>query len=281
MRVLVTGGSGRAGVAVVRALDEAGHEVVNVDRRPPREPLPGRLLVAELDDAGAVYDVIAQAGADAVCHLAAIPVPEGTSRVEVFRNNVLSTYYVLQAAADLGVDRVVYASSEMATGLVTPGAVPSRMPFDESERVPTPNAYGLSKYIAEVIAEALAVRHPEIPFVGLRLSLVVDADQRPLLDARRQDVAQGRDDFWGYIDARDVGTAFVAAVEGASRGHEVFLVAARDLNADRPLRELMAEFYDGYDAVDPGLPDDVGAFDCSKMEQFFGWRPEHTWRDGT
>lgn len=279
MRVLVTGGSGRGGVEVVRAVAAAGHEVVNVDRRPPGEPLPGGFLSAGLDDPGAVYDVVAQVRPDSVCHLAAIPTPSGQARVDVFRNNVLSTYHVLQAAGDLGVQRVVYASSEMATGLLTPGAAPSRMPFDESERVPSPNAYALSKYLGEVIAESLATRHPEVAFVGLRLTNIIPADRYEMLEPRRRDPGIARGNFWSYVDARDVGSAFLAALDGASTGHEVFLVAAADTCVDRPLRELMAEFYDGYDAVDPEAPDDASAFDCSKMERTFGWRPEHSWRD--
>jgi nucleoside-diphosphate-sugar epimerase len=69
---------------------------------------------------------------------------------------VLTAYNMLQAAGDLGVRRVIYASSEMATGLLTEGQTPRQIPFDESERYPSPNAYALSKYFSEVIAESLA-----------------------------------------------------------------------------------------------------------------------------
>jgi UDP-glucose 4-epimerase len=54
-----------------------------------------------------------------ICHLAANPAPSGQAQIDVFDNNVLSAHDLMQAAGDLGVPRVVYASSEMATGLLT------------------------------------------------------------------------------------------------------------------------------------------------------------------
>ena len=75
MKVLVTGGSGKAGAQVVREMADAGHDVINVDRERPRGTLPGRFLQATLTDAGEVYDVFAQTRPDAVCHLAANPSP--------------------------------------------------------------------------------------------------------------------------------------------------------------------------------------------------------------
>ena len=56
MRVLVTGGSGRAGAYVVRELTEAGHEVWNVDRQRTENNPDGAFLHCDLTDAGQVYD---------------------------------------------------------------------------------------------------------------------------------------------------------------------------------------------------------------------------------
>src|SRR3712207_8795937 len=50
---------------------------------------------------------------EGVCHLAANPSPEGQARIDVFDNNVRSAYNVMQAAGDLGIRRMIYASSEM------------------------------------------------------------------------------------------------------------------------------------------------------------------------
>ena len=277
MQVLVTGGSGRAGQHVVRALVTAGHAVVNIDLVRNVE-LPGAFCRVDLTNMGEVYDAFFQFRPEGLCHLAANPSPEGQARVDVFDNNVRSTYNVLQAAGDLGVQRVIYASSEMATGLLSEGAVPRQIPFTESERLPSPNAYALSKYLSEVIAESLTLRYPSTAFVGLRINNVIPPDRYDILQARRDDPSTGKANFWSYIDARDVGSAYQAALEGASSGHEVFLIAAADTSADRPLRELMAEYYNGYTAFAPAHDDFASAFNCEKMERFFGWKPTYSWR---
>lgn len=282
MRVVVTGGSGKAGQWVVRLLADAGHDVVNfdvVDR--PDLSLPGDFCRVELSDAGKVYDALFQYRPDGLCHLAANPAPSGQAQIDVFENNVLSAYHIMQAAGDLGLSRVVYASSEMATGLLTEGTVPRQIPFDETERHPSPNAYALSKYISEVIADSLAVRYPDTAWVGLRINNVIPPDGYEKFQTEWDDPALTKGNFWSYIDARDVGTAYLAALEGTSRGHEVCLIAATDTRAQRGLRELMAEFYEGYDRFADDYQDPTSAFDCTKMQTLFGWTATHSWRDDT
>jgi nucleoside-diphosphate-sugar epimerase len=280
MRVAVTGGTGRAGQWVVRELAEAGHEVVNFDLADrPELALPGAFCRVDLTDAGKVYDALFQYRPEGLCHLAANPSPSGQAQVEVFDNNVLSAHNLLQAAGDLGIPRVVYASSEMATGLLTEGVVPARIPFDESERRPSPNAYALSKYLSEVIADSLAVRHPGTAWVGLRINNVIPPDGYGAFAEEWDDPGRSKANFWSYIDARDVGTAYRAALEGTSAGHVVCLIAAADTRAQRGLRELMAEFYDGYDRFAEDYQDPRSAFDCTRMQELFGWTPSHSWRD--
>lgn len=279
MRVVVTGGSGKAGQWVVRSLAEAGHQVVNLDVvNRPELNLPGEFCRVDLANAGEVYDVLFQFRPEGICHLAANPSPSGQARIDVFDNNVRSAYNVMQAAGDLGVDRLIYASSEMATGLLTDGVVPKQIPFDESERLPSPNAYALSKYLSEVIADSLALRYPDTAFVGLRINNVIPPDGYERFQEEWEDPGRSRSNFWSYIDARDVGSAYLSALEGESVGNEVFLIAAADTRAKRGLRDLMAQYYDGYNGVAEGHDDFASAFDCAKMERFFGWRPTYSWR---
>lgn len=280
MRVVVTGGTGRAGQWVVRNLAEAGHEVVNVDVADRGDlELPGQFCRVDLTDAGKVYDALFQFRPEGICHLAANPAPSGQAQIDVFDNNVVSAHNIMQAAGDLGVSRVVYASSEMATGLLTEGTTPAQIPFDESERHPSPNAYALSKYLSEVIADSLAVRYPQTAWVGLRINNVIPPDGYDRFQAEWDDPGRSQANFWSYIDARDVGTAYRAALEGTSSGHEVCLIAAADTRAKRGLRSLMAEFYAGYDSFADDYADPSSAFDCTKMQTLFGWTPSYSWRD--
>ena len=63
-------------------------------------------------------------------HLAAIPAPGLAPNHEIFRVNTLSTYNVFEAARRLGVDNVVWASSETVLGLPF-DVPPPYIPVDE------------------------------------------------------------------------------------------------------------------------------------------------------
>jgi len=279
MRVVVTGGSGRAGSFTVRALAAAGHEVVNLDVARPPAGLPGAFVQLDLTDAGEVYDVLAQVRPEGVCHLAANPSPTGFPRHQTFENNVLSTNHVMQAAGDLGVARLVYASSEMATGWLTTEALPPRFPFDEGDRVDSPSAYALSKYLGEVIADSMVRQYPAMSICSLRINNVILPDGYDVLQYRRDHFPEGGTNFWSYIDVRDVASAFLAALEGEIVGHEVFLIAAADTCLDTPIQEAVERRYGpgARFAPDHGPFDSV--FDCRKIEARLGWRPRHSWRD--
>ena len=95
MRIVVTGGSGKAGRWVVKDLRDHGHYVTNVDTRHDGSE-HGQCLLADLADYGQTAEALA--GYDAVVHLAAIPAPGIRPPADTFRNNVLSTYNVFAAA---------------------------------------------------------------------------------------------------------------------------------------------------------------------------------------
>lgn len=279
MKIIVTGGSGRAGVHTVSELANAGHEVVNLDVKRPDKSLPGGFIQLDLTDAGEVYDALIQVKPDWVCHLAANPSPSGYPRQQTFGNNVLSTYNVMQAAGDLGVARLIYASSEMATGWLTTNELPPRIPFNEDDRIASPNAYALSKYLGEPIADSMVLRYPAMAICSLRINNIILPDKYDVLEYRRNNFPAGGGNFWSYIDARDVAGACRAALEGQSTGHEVFLIAAADTCIDLPIQEAVERHYGpgAKFASDHGPHQSV--FDCSKIKEYFGWIPKYSWRD--
>src|SRR3990172_3288327 len=109
VRIVVTGGSGKAGRWVVQDLRARDHDVLNADLVHDGSA-HGLCVLTDLTDLGQCHDIMA--GADAVVHLAAIPAPELRPEGETFRVNALSTYNVFQAAVGRPVGRVVWASSE-------------------------------------------------------------------------------------------------------------------------------------------------------------------------
>jgi len=165
-RIAVTGGSGKAGRAVVADLADHGHEVTNIDVAAsphPDEPT----MIADLTDLGQTLEAIA--GHVSVIHLAAIPAPNVLTDAETFRTNMMSTYNVLSAAATLGIDRVVCASSETLIGLPFEREQPRYAPIDEEHPRLPESHYALSKLAGEVIADQFTRWHG-MTIVSLRSS---------------------------------------------------------------------------------------------------------------
>jgi nucleoside-diphosphate-sugar epimerase len=271
----------------VSALAEAGHEVCSIDRKSFGEhPRGTRQIIVDLTDAGEVYDALARFRPDAVCHIGAIPDPTRFSSQSTFRNNVISSFNVFQAAGDFGVKRLAYASSEMATGWLTTEQLPPQFPFNEADRTDSPSAYALSKYMGEIIADSMVQRYPELSVVSLRINNVIMPDWYDRLQRRRDNFMQEGDaNFWSYIDVRDVATAFVAALREnrldgqAVAGHEVFLIAAADNCLDMPLPDAVEQRYGSKGNFAAGFDPGQSAFDCGKIKEWFGWQPQHSWRD--
>ncbi len=182
MRIAVTGGSGKAGRAVVRDLLEHGHDVLNIDRSPspesssPESPAP--YLAADVTDFGQTVEALTGGetlpGIEVVVHLAAIPSPGHATPDQVFRTNITSTHTVFAAAARLRLRRVVWASSETTLGLPF-RRPPDYAPVDEAHIYPE-TSYALSKVLGEEMARQFN-RWSGVPIIGLRFSnIMVRAD---------------------------------------------------------------------------------------------------------
>src|SRR2546421_7329037 len=238
-RVVVTGGAGKAGRAVVRELVEHGREVLSVDL--VRDPdLPCEQLVADLTEYGQAVDALK--GAESVVHLAAIPAPGLKPDELTFRVNVTSTYNVFAAAPLLGLRRVVWASSETVLGLPFEREHPRYAPIDEDHAPFPESSYSLSKVAGEALAQQFA-RWTGIAYVGLRFSNVMEPHDYARFPGFWDDAQLRRWNLWGYVDARDVAQACRLALDAEISGAEVFIIAAGDTVMNRPNAELMAEVF--------------------------------------
>jgi nucleoside-diphosphate-sugar epimerase len=86
-RIVVTGGSGTMGQAVVRDLAEHGRDVLNVDLVTSSETV-APFLPSVLTDLRQTLEALR--GADAVMHAAAIPAPDRATPGVVFQRRLLS-----------------------------------------------------------------------------------------------------------------------------------------------------------------------------------------------
>ena len=285
-QVVVTGGSGKAGRAVVRDLVEHGYDVVNADVVAPAQGL-APLLRVDFTDLGETIEALR--GADAVVHLAAIPAPRIRSVEKTFEINMLSTYNVFSAASLLGTGRVVWASSETVLGLpfgrtgarnlLDPAAAPGHheqpdyVPIDEDHPLRPHSSYSLSKVLSEEMARQFA-RWTRIPFIGLRFSAIREPAEYATFPESRED---GAWNVWGYVDARDVAQSCRLALTADLVGAEAFIIAAADTASDRPNHELMAEAYPSV-PIRPGTGDHDTLLSIDKARRLLGYSPEYSWR---
>ena len=237
-RILVTGGDGLIGSAVVRLLAERGARVDVYDLGGPDAAARALRAGAENHTSGSVADADAVAavvaGHDAVVHLAGIAGLDGGTAEQIYTANTLGTFLVMEAAARAGVAKLVYASSINASGLpLNPRPVlPARYPWDEDEPADIADAYSLSKQANEAAAHALSRRH-RLAMTGLRYPLVRDITvdggtvfarhiRRALTADPRRQACEG----WTYLDVRDAAAATVAALTHETPAAPGILVAA-------------------------------------------------------
>jgi len=154
---IVTGGSGYFGSRLVERLLARGYRCRVFDINDPGDRAPGvEFHRGDVRDYAAVR--ASMDGGDVVFHNVA-QVPLAKDR-ELFQSvNVLGTEYVLRAARDAGVRKVVHTSSSAVYG------APSSLPVTEETPLGPGEAYGRAK--AE--AEALCLRYAQ---EGLDVSIV-------------------------------------------------------------------------------------------------------------
>ena len=282
-KIAVTGGSGKAGRVVVHDLAERGHEVLNIDLTPsqesysPEAPIP--FLRADVTDFGQALEALSGGdtlpGIEAVVHLAAIPSPAHATANEIFAVNATSTHAVFAAAQRLGLERVVWASSETTLGLPFPTA-PDYAPVDE-EHIRPETSYALSKVVGEQLARTFS-RWSGIPIVGLRFSNVMVRSDYERFASYQDDARARMWNLWGYVDESHVAQSVRRALEADISGADSFIIASADTVMERPSRELMAEVFPGVPVADSVSGRDT-LLDIGKARRVLGYDPQFSWRD--
>mgnify|MGYP006280363707 CR=1 FL=1 len=152
MRVLVTGGRGLLGEAVVTELVARGHVVTSFQRTSAGQRRGVVEILGDISDARRVAE--AMRDMEGVVHLAAHVAMAGPWSV-FERVNIEGTHHVLDAAAASGVQRIVHVSSPSVahTGTALAGAT-----AEPADPVHTEGNYARSKALAEqlVLAQAPA-----------------------------------------------------------------------------------------------------------------------------
>lgn len=184
-RVLITGASGLIG-GILRAALRDDYEPCGVDIR----PVPGfDSLTADMTDLDAVQPAFE--GVDTVIDLAAIP-SEDTPWKDVLANNIPSTYNAFEASRRAGVRRIIFASSNHATGMyegdppyssivagryegLEPGSLPR---ITTSMPIRPDGPYGIAKAFGEAVGRHYSDRYG-LSVICLRIG-TLNREGRPL-----------------------------------------------------------------------------------------------------
>ena len=144
-KVLVTGGAGYVGSVSAEAFLEAGHDVVVLDDLTTghRSAVPqgARLHVGSYGDSATVTRLLATENVEAILHCAARSLVGESIEdpARYFRDNVAGGITLLEAAREVGVDRVVFSSTAAVYG------VPDATPITEDAPLRPINPYGETK----------------------------------------------------------------------------------------------------------------------------------------
>ncbi len=272
--IVVTGSSGKAGKAIIKDLIDHGYKTLGVDLLHNLDN-SAKYLQADLTQLGDCYEILKDAST--LIHMANIPAPDIHPKAKTFVDNTTMNYNMFQAATELKLERVIWASSETTLGLPfdTP---PLYAPIDEHHFPHPESSYALSKVVTEQMAEQFS-RWSGIPFIGFRLSNILNPERYKTFPEGCWKDAQARKwNLWGYIDERDVAGVCRASLKANVTGSNNYIIAANDTVMNRPSKELMQEVF-------PDVPlkelehEYATLLANKKAKDELNFNPIHSWRD--
>ncbi|WVQ96574.1 hypothetical protein IAU59_003679 [Kwoniella sp. CBS 9459] len=300
LRIAVTGSAGLVGSAVIKLALEEGHEVVALDILPPDDPRTQ--LPVELDRAKGRYDYHqisaleyerykdAVRGCTGIVHLAMIPngpdvdgrgdgtSDAGQAQHDVHNANVAMSYNTLSIAANLGINRVMLASSINAVGMLfSKRPTFDYLPVDEKHPCQPEDAYSLSKFMSELQGEAFVHRHPSMRVACLRFHGVVRDSQ-----VNREDLKKLGDswkDLWGWVSSSAVARSCLLSLTAPTSTFptgtsEAFFIVGPTITQQTSTMRLVEGRYP--EIVKKGdirmnMDGNQGLFDCGKAKRMLGW----------
>lgn len=290
MRIVFTGGSGKAGRHVVPYLLAKGHQVLNLDLKPL--DLPGvNTLITDLTDGAQCFNALTThfgwdgytrgtppSPPDAVVHFAAIPRVLLEPDNKTFLTNVASTYNVIEAAMKLGVRKVIIASSETTYGVCFAEGDKDyhQFPLDESYDSDPMDSYGLSKLVNERTARAFALRY-KADIYALRIGNVIAPEDYAAFPGYLADPPSRKRNAWSYIDARDLGQIVDLCVKKDGLGYQVFNAVNDTITATLPTEDFLAKYAPGTPITRRMVPREA-PMSNAKAREVLGFREEHDWR---
>ena len=232
MKVLVTGGTGYLGRAIVRSLIDRGHEPIVLARRAGQH-VPCPAIEGDVRDHRAMRDAVR--GVDGVIHAAAVVSMWLQDAADFDRINVGGLETLLDVCAIEKTGRIVVTSSFLA------------LPPAGATRALEANGYQRSKVRAREVARAAAARG--LPIVTVVPGVVYGPgpdSEGNLVGRLFRDHLAGRlpgiigaDRLWSFSYVGDVAEAHVRALESGEPGEE-YIAGGENLPQMRAFELLRA-----------------------------------------
>ena len=214
MRIIITGSKGFIGSHLIDSLNQLGHEVFGLDKDN-----------CELSDFLSVDSAIKKIQPEAIFHLAAQLPGLDNEPESFFKNNVQSTFNLLESAKNLRAPRFIFASTMNVYGK------PRYLPVDEKHPLEPVNIYGLTKSLAENLFEFYAgnfgYRAVVLRFSGVfgpgRDSGAIASFISKALKGEVIEIDSDGSDAWDTAYVKDIVEASLKALEKIdSIGYDIF-----------------------------------------------------------
>jgi UDP-glucose 4-epimerase len=286
MRILVTGSSGHLGEALVRTLQDAGHEVIGLDTA--EGPYTNR--IGSIVDRAFVRRCMA--GAARVFHPATLHKPHVAthSRQDFLDVNLTGTLNLLEEAVATGVESFVYTSTTSVFGdALTPQASePAAWVTEDLAAVPK-NIYGVTKGAAEDLCQ-LFHRNQGLSTMVLRTSRFFpeEDDDRTVRARYSDDNLKANEFLHRRVDMEDVVSAHLLAARRAPvLGFRRYIISATTPFLPEDLAQLrvhapsvLRQRVPGYEAVYAQLGWKMAqgidrVYVNQRARDELGWKPRH------
>ena len=286
LKSVITGGAGFIGSNLTDHLVRIGHKVVVLDNFVSGKK--SNLSHHKKKDLKIIKDDISNSknlekyfkGADYIFHLAALAevIPSIKNPKKYFKNNVIGTLKVVEAAKKVNIKKLIYAASSSCYGN------PKKFPTSEKDKIDLNNPYAATKFIGEEIVMKYAdmFKMPNISFrffnvYGPRLNVSgqYSAVIGNFLSQKKNNIPltivgngkQTRD----FIHVDDLVSAFIKVIK-SRYVKKIYNIGS----GKRTSINTIASIFNGkkkFIPIRPGEPKDSLA-NISKLKKDINWKPK-------
>ncbi len=289
---IITGGAGFIGSNLAEHLVNIGHKVVVLDnfvsgKKSNLSHLKKKnLKIIKIDISNSKNLNKYFKGTDYIFHLAALAqiIPSIKYPKKYFKNNVIGTIKVLEAAKKVKIKKFIYAASSSCYG------VPKNIPTSENDEIDLRNPYAVTKFVGEeiVMKYASIFKMPNISFrffnvYGPRLNIsgqysaVIGNFLSQTKKNKKLTIVGDGKQTRDFIHVDDLANAFIKVIKSKKVNKIYNLGSGKKTSIN-----LIAKIFGGkkkFIPIRPGEPKNSLA-NISKIKKEIKWKPKISIEEG-